>query len=291
MSAAVPRERGAFGELGRFLEIQNLGLNLPLAIAFLVVATAGRPDPFRFLLLVVAFVGARNAGHSFNRWADLDYDRRNPRTRDRALVSGRYAPRTALLLTAASSALVAAAAYFLSPLALALTPVALAIVLGYSYTKRYTALTTAFLGLVESITPAAVFVAMTNSLPLAVLWAVVGVLAWGTAFETVHSLGDLSSDRALGLRSLPLSLGPDRSVRLVEGLHAVALLLLGAFGYFEGLLLPYFLGLGAIAVLAAVVDRDLARRPTEVRTPFRRHMLFGVVFLVGVALAVYLPWP
>lgn len=290
MSAPSPPPRGALRELGRFLEIQNLGLNLPLALAFLLVATEGRPELWRVALLVVAFVGARNAGHSFNRWADLAYDRRNPRTRDRALVSGRYAPRTALLLTAASSALVAAAAYLLSPLALALTPVALAIVLGYSYTQRYTSLTTVFLGLVEAITPAAVYVAMTDTLPWAVLWAVGGVLAWGTAFETIHSLGDLESDRELGLRSLPLALGPVRSVRLVAALHAAALLLLGIFGVLEGLGLAYFVGLGAIAVLAAIVDRDLVRRPTEVLRPFRRHMLFGVVYLAAMAVAVYLPW-
>ena len=289
MSGAPPRS--AARELGKFLEIQNLGLNLPFALAFLLVATDGAPAPLPFLLLVVAFVGARNAGHSFNRWADLDYDRRNPRTQDRALVRGRYAPRTALLLTAGSGAVVVLAAYLLNPLALALAPVALALAMGYSYSKRYTALTTVFLGLVESITPAAVFVAMRAELPLGVLWAVGGVLAWGTAFEIVHSLGDLESDAELGLRSLPLALGPTVSVRLVPVLHATALLLLGVFGYLEGLRPTYYLGLVALAGLAAWLDRDLAGHPREVSRPFRRHVLLGVVYFLGVAAAVYVPWP
>ncbi len=290
MSSAPSARRSAGRELGRFLEIQNLGLNLPFAVAFLLVATGGRPSLVGFLLLVVAFVAARNAGHSFNRWADLRYDRLNPRTQDRALVSGRYAPSTALLLTGRSSLVLFVAAYLLNPLALLLAPVALAIVLGYSYTKRFTPLTTVFLGLVEAITPAAVYVAMLGRLPGLVLWAVFGILAWGTAFEILHSLGDLESDRALGLRSLPLWLGRERSVPLVPALHAVALVLLGVFGAYEGLRLPYFVGLGAVAVLAAVIDRNLVRSPGDVARPFRLHVLLGVVYLAGVALSVYVPW-
>lgn len=289
MSASLAPGRGAGRELGRFLEIQNLGLNLPFAVAFVLVAAGGYPPLVPLLLLLVAFVAARNAGHSFNRWADLRYDRLNPRTQDRALVSGRYAPRTALLLTAASSALVVVASYFLNPLALALSPVALALVLGYSYTKRFTALTTVFLGLVEAITPAAAFIGLLGRLPPGVLWAVVGVLAWATAFETVHSLGDLESDRALGLRSLPLVLGPRAAVTLVGALHAVALILLGLFGWVEGLALPYFVGLSIVSLLAAILDLRLARRPGEVTRPFRLHVLLGAIYLIGVVLAVYLP--
>lgn len=287
---SAPRERSAAGELARFLEIQNLGLNLPFALAFLLVASDGRPDPWRFLLLVAAFVGARNAGHSFNRWADLRYDRQNPRTQDRALVRGRYRASTALGITAASAAVLFIAAYLLNPLALLLAPVALALVLGYSYTKRYSALTTVFLGLVEGITPAAVYVALRGELPLPVLWAVAGVLAWGTAFETLHSLGDLESDRALGLRSLPLALGPDRSVRLVPALHGVALVFLAVFGSAEGLGWPYYTGLVALAGLTAVLDTAFLRNPREVARPFRLHVLLGVVYLVGVAASVYQPW-
>lgn len=291
MSAPAPPSRGRFRELGRFLEIQNLGLNLPFALAFVVLATHGRPPWLPFALLVVAFVGARNAGHSFNRWADLRYDRQNPRTQDRALVSGRYAPSTALVLTAASSAVVVAAAFLLNPLALLLAPVALASVLGYSYTKRYTALTTVFLGWVEAITPAAVYIALDASLPPAVLAAVGGLLAWGTGFEIVHSLGDLASDRELGLKSLPLALGTRRSVLAVPTLHAAAVLLLGAFGLLEHLRLPYFVALGAIAAVAFVIDRGLLRDPGNVARPFRTHMLLGLLYLAGAAAAVYLPWP
>jgi 4-hydroxybenzoate polyprenyltransferase len=289
VSAVPGSSPGTARELGRFLEIQNLGLNLPFALAFLFLAAHGLPSLWTLLLVVVAFVAARNAGHSFNRWADRRLDRANPRTRNRALAAGRASPGFALGFCAANSLLLVGAAYLLNPLAFVLAPVALAIVLGYSYTKRITAFTTAFLGLVEAITPGAVYIAVEGTLPLLVLWAVGGLLAWGTAFETVHSLGDLESDRALGLFSLPLRIGVRASVRLVPTLHAIALVLLAVFGLALGLRAPYFVALAAMAVLAALTDRSLSKRPTEARVPFQRHFALGAVFLLGVVLAVFLP--
>jgi 4-hydroxybenzoate polyprenyltransferase len=280
---------GPARELGRFLEIQNLGLNLPFALAFLFLAAGGIPNPLTIVLVVIAFVAARNAGHSFNRWADRRLDAANPRTRDRALVAGRTSPAFALGFCVANAAVLVVAAYFLNLLAFVLAPIALALVLGYSYTKRVTSFTTAFLGLVEAVTPAAVYIAVRGSLPVEVLLAVGGLLAWGTAFETIHSLGDLESDRALGLFSVPLRWGVPASVRLVPVLHGVALALLALFGLALGLTSAYFLALVAMAVLAAITDRDLAQRPNSVRIPFERHFALGAVYLAGVLLAVFLP--
>ena len=286
-----PPGQGRLGELGRFLEIQNLGLNVPLALAFVLIAAGGLPRPVPFALVVVAFVAARNAGHAFNRWTDRALDAANPRTAARALPRGRLSPGFALAVTAASSLVVLVAAALLNPLALALAPVALALVLGYSYTKRVSALSTAFLGLVQAVTPAAAFVALDADLPLAALLAVGGVFAWGTAFETVHSLGDVESDRSLGLHSLPVTLGVRRSVGLVGALHATALVLLAGFGVVERLRPAYFVALAAMAVGVAVTDRRLARNPGDVRPTFRLHFLFAAIFLAGVAVAVFLPAP
>ncbi len=274
------------GELGRFLEIQNLGLNLPFAIAFLLVAARGLPPLVPTVLLVVAFVAARNAGHAFNRWSDRDLDAKNPRTQGRALVTGRASPEFALALVVAMSALLFVCAYLLNPLALLLAPVALLLVLGYSWTKRRTALTTVFLGLVESVTPAAVFIGLTGHLPLAALVAVVAVLLWGTAFETIHSLGDLETDRALGLPTLPGRLGRARSVRLVPVLHAAALALFAGFGLLEGLHAGYDAGLVAMAAIAAYTDLTLARGPEHAPRSFRYHFLLGAVFAAGVVLGL-----
>ncbi len=289
MSAGGPPVRARARELGRFLEIQNLGLNLPLALAFLVLAARGLPSLPTFVLVVVAFVAARNAGHSFNRWADRVFDAANPRTRGRALPAGALSSSFALALTAANAAVLLAAAYLLNSLAFLLAPVALALLLGYSYSKRVTSLTTPLLGLVEAVVPAAVFIAVRGALPPAVLLAVAAIVAWGTAFETVHSLGDVESDRTLGLFSLPRRLGPRRSVRLVVGLHAAALGLLAAFGLALGLGGPYYAGLAVMAGIAAVSDVRLARNPAQVRVPFERHFAMALAFLVGVLVAVFAP--
>ncbi len=290
MSGAPPAPFGRLAALGRFLEIQNLGLNLPFAIAFLLLAARGLPTVETTVLVVVAFVAARNAGHSFNRWADRDLDAANPRTRGRDLPAGRRSPSGALAIAAGSAAILLVAAALLNPLALGLAPLALLLVLGYSYTKRFTALTTPFLGLVEAITPAAAYVAVRAALPLPVLLAVAAVLAWGTAFETVHSLGDLASDRTLGLRSLPARIGVGAASRLVPLLHALALLLLLLFGLWADLRLAYFAALGAMAVVAAVTDAEFLRAPTATRTPFRRHFLLAAIFLAGTVLALFVPY-
>ncbi|MCI4346468.1 MAG: UbiA family prenyltransferase [Thermoplasmata archaeon] len=277
---------GRLPELGRYLELQNLGLNLPLALAFLLAAARGVP-PLRVLLLaVIAFVGARTAGHSFNRWVDREYDRRNPRTQSRALATGRYPPGFALALTALGAVVLLAAAALLNPLALVLAPVALLLLLGYSYSKRVSALTTPFLGLVEAITPAAAYVAVTGSLPVAAYLAVGGVLLWGTAFETIHSLGDLESDRALGLHSLPLVLGARRSLSIIPLLHAAALGMFGLYGLVAHLGLPFDVALALIAVGAAEADLGLAGHPQDIRRAFRRHFLLAFLFLAGVIAAL-----
>jgi 4-hydroxybenzoate polyprenyltransferase len=279
--------RGAARELGRFLEIQNLGLNLAFALAFLLVAARGLPSVRTVLLVVVAFVAARNAGHSFNRWTDLSQDRANPRTQDRALVTGRLSSAFAVGFAAANAAIVVIAAALLNPLALALSPVALVLVFGYSYTKRAGWWTTAFLGLVQAISPAAAYVAVRGTIPLEAFVAVAGMLLWGTAFETIHSLGDVESDRALGLRSIPVAIGVRPSVRLLPVLHAAALVAFAGYGWVAGLPYPYDIGLVAMALLAARTDLSIHREPARVLAPFRSHFALGAIFLAGTVVALF----
>ena len=281
--------RSRIGELGRFLEIQNLGLNLPLLLAFVALAYEAAPSLRSVALVLVAFVAARNAGHGFNRYIDRDLDAANPRAQQRALVTGVFSPGFALLVAGINSAILLTAAAFLNPLAAVLGPVALVLVLGYSYTKRFTSLTTIFLGLVESAVPAAVFIAFTGTVPLPVLFAVGGVLAWGAAFETVHSLGDLESDRALGLHSLPVQWGWQRSLNFVALNHSVALLLFGLFGYFERLDVFYFIAIAAMAVGVYLLNIRLRRRPRDTTEVFRGHFGLSLVYLTGVLLAVLIP--
>ncbi|MCI4322976.1 MAG: UbiA family prenyltransferase [Thermoplasmata archaeon] len=282
-------ERGPLAEFGKYLEIQNLGLNLPFAIAFLLVAARGVPPWNVTLLVLIAFIAARNAGHSFNRWADRNFDAANPRTQDRALVTGRYSERFALTIAFGSAAVMLVAAALLNWLALALAPLALAILFGYSYSKRYSLLTTPFLGLVEAITPAAAYVAVTASLPLGAVFAVLALLAWGTAFETIHSLGDMATDARLGLHSVPLRLGTRRSLALIIALHAGALGLFVVFGRLASLGALFDVGIGAMAIAVAATDWQLVREPDQTHRAFVRHFLLSALFLAGVLLALAFP--
>ena len=289
MSAVPASPSGWARELGRFLEIQNLGLNLPFGLAFLLAAANGLPTWQTLVLVVIALVAARNAGHSFNRWTDRFVDARNPRTQQRALVTGRMTPAMALALTVVSSAVLVAAAFFLNRLSFELSPVALALVLGYSYTKRFTSFTTVVLGLVEALVPAGVFIAVTGTLPVVAVVAVAGILAWGTAFETVHSLGDLATDQALGLYSLPRRLGRAGSLVLVAGCHAVALVLFALFGVLEHYGLLFWVAWAAMVAVVVPSDLQLPRQLDRTRVPFQRHFVLAVLFLLGVAGALAFP--
>ncbi|MCI4356497.1 MAG: 4-hydroxybenzoate octaprenyltransferase [Thermoplasmata archaeon] len=286
MSASHPEPAPG---IGRFLEIQNLGLNLPFALAFLLTASVGHPSVWVVLWTIVAFVSGRNAGHAFNRIVDREFDRQNPRTRNRALVTGRYSIAFAAAVVTASAVAMVLAAYLLNPLAFVLAPVALLAVFGYSYTKRFTALTTVFLGVVEGIVPVAIYIAVRGAIPLEALAAMAALIAWGTAFETIHSLGDVDADRAAGLSSIPVRLGKRLSVALVPCLHAGAIVLFVVFGRLAGLSAPFYLAVAAMAVLTVGVDVAVARAPDRVSWPFRLHTALGAIFLVGVALAEFLP--
>jgi 4-hydroxybenzoate polyprenyltransferase len=289
VSAPPTASSGWARELGHFLEIQNLGLNLPFALAFLLAAAGGLPRWQTFLLVVVALVAARNAGHAFNRWTDRALDARNPRTEGRALVTGRLSAGFALGLTGVNAAILVTAAALLNPLSLLLSPLALAFLLGYSYTKRYTSFTTVFLGLVEALVPAGVFIAVTGTLPAVAVVAVAAIVAWGTAFESIHSLGDVSADRQLGLFSLPQRLGTRASLGLVAVLHAVALTLFGFFGELERFGLPFWVALAGMVGLVAYSDLSLPRHLDQVRVPFERHFVLAMIFLLGVAASLAIP--
>lgn len=282
MSENPPARAGWF----RYLELGNLGLNLPLALGFLFAAAHGLPSAKVALLVIVAFLGARTAGHAFNRWTDRKLDLENPRTRDRALAAEAHRNLFPLGVTSAGAAVLLVASAFLNPLALLLAPVALVLVLGYSLTKRVGAFTTVFLGLVEAITPAGAYVAVQGTLPLGAFLAVAGILCWGTAFETIHSLGDLEGDRALGLHSLPLAFGEKRSLAVIPILHAAALASLAAWGIWAGLSWPFLASVVVIALLAGESDWRLRQPARDGRRAFRRHFAMSFLFLAGVILTL-----
>ncbi len=280
-------------ELNQLLLPQQLGLNLFLALGFIGGATGWRISVWTGLWIVVGFVAFRNAGHAFNQIVDLRYDAQNPRTRDRPLVTGRLSIGAAKLVVLANIVILFVAAYLLNFLVLLLAPVALALVLGYSYTKRYTAWTTVLLGMVEAMIPVGIYLATQQALNLPALVGGFAVLSFGTGFETVHSLGDIASDRELGLHSIPTFLGREGGIAAAAAFFSVSLGLFGIYGAVLGLGGLYLVGLIGMGAALAWEIRALSKKGLPISKVFWANFAFGMFFLLGILFGqVHLPgWP
>src|SRR6185369_9237345 len=175
----------------------------------------------RLLAIVVAMVGARTAAMGFNRVVDRHIDARNPRTAGRELPAGKVSLAAAVALTVASAALFVGAAAWLGPLCFKLSPVALALVLGYSYTKRFTWLCHLFLGLAIAAGPGGAWIAVRGDIAAPALWLMLAVATWIGGFDILYSLADRDFDRSAGLHSIPARFGV-RGALVASGLlHVV----------------------------------------------------------------------
>ena len=201
---------------------------LPFALLSAVLAANGVPHGRTLLWILVAMVGARSAAMSFNRIVDRHIDARNPRTARREIPAGVVSPAAAALFCAGSAALFVLAAAQLNRLCLVLSPVALAIVLGYSYAKRVTSFAHLFLGLALAIAPVGAWVAVTGAFALPPVLLGFAVLFWVAGFDVIYSLQDEEFDRAEGLRSIPARFGAARALQIARLFHGTTLVLLYA---------------------------------------------------------------
>ncbi len=225
---------------------------LPFAFLGMILAAEGWP-PWRTVgWIVVAMVGARSAAMAFNRLADREIDAANPRTADRALPTGRVSPRFVALFVLASCALLVLAAWRLNPLALQLSPVALAILLGYPYTKRFTSLSHLILGLALAGAPLGAWIAVRGEFAPAPLILGGAVLLWVAGFDILYALQDLDFDRRRGLYSIPQRIGTVGALWVSGLLHLGMLVLLAALpSLHPGRLGPGYWGgfVGCVALL------------------------------------------
>jgi 4-hydroxybenzoate polyprenyltransferase len=201
---------------------------LPFALLAAVLAAGGAPPAGKLLWILVAMVGARSAAMAFNRIADRAIDAANPRTETRDIPVGRVSVASASVFCLLATAVFVFAAWRLNPLCLALSPVALLVVLGYSYTKRITALSHLVLGLGLAIAPVGAWLAVTGAFALPPVVLGLAVLFWVAGFDVIYSLQDEAFDRAHGLFSLPARLGARRALNVSTAFHALSLALLYA---------------------------------------------------------------
>lgn len=222
---------------------------LPFALCGALLAAHGLPKLHQLLWIIIAMITARSAAMAFNRLADASLDAVNPRTRARALPRGTLAPGFVAAFVVISCAVFVLAASQLNRTALVLSPLALAIVLAYSYTKRWTRWSHLVLGFALGIAPAAAWIAVRGSLDPRILLLTAAVTFWVGGFDVLYACQDYSFDRELGLHSIPRHWGIRNALWVARFFHLVMLLLLSALVVAFGLGKLAMLGVFAVALL------------------------------------------
>jgi 4-hydroxybenzoate polyprenyltransferase len=172
-------------------------------------------------MVVLCMLFARSAAMAFNRWLDRKYDEKNPRTAVREIPKGLISPFNALLFTIICGLLFVISAWFINALCFLLSPVALAVILGYSYTKRFTVLCHFILGLGLSLAPIGAYIAVTGQFNWLPILFSMAVLCWVSGFDIIYALQDVDFDRSERLYSIPAWLGKSRGLRVSELLHMI----------------------------------------------------------------------
>ncbi|HEY1262670.1 MAG TPA: UbiA-like polyprenyltransferase [Terriglobales bacterium] len=258
---------------------------LPFALTGAMLAAGGMPTVHQVLWIIVAMVAARSAAMAFNRLADLAIDAANPRTQARALPAGILSRDFVAAFVVISSAVFVLAAWQLNRLALLLSPLALAVILLYSYTKRFTRWSHIALGFALGISPAAAWIAVRGSLDARILLLTVAVTFWVAGFDVLYACQDFDFDRQAGLHSVPRHWGIGNALWVARAFHALMLLLLLA------LALVFALGklaIGGVAVVALLLfyEHSLVSRDDLSRLNaafFTMNGVISVVFFAFVA--------
>lgn len=216
------------------------------------------------LLVVLCMVFARSAAMAFNRYIDRDIDARNERTRQREIPAGVIAPRHALVFVVINCLLFVATTWFINPLCFFLSPVALLVVLGYSYTKRFTALCHLVLGLGLALAPVGAYIAVTGAFAWPPIVLGIGVLCWVAGFDIVYALQDEGFDKAHDLLSIPAVLGKTNALWVSVALHLITAAMVLLFGAMIGGSWVFWLGAAIFIALLGyqhwlVSPTDLSR--------------------------------
>lgn len=255
---------------------------LPFALCGAMLAADGWPTAHQLAWIIVAMVAARSSAMAFNRLADARLDAANPRTQSRALPSGSLMPGFVSAFVVISAGVFVLAAAQLSRLAFLLSPVALAVILLYSYTKRFTRWSHLVLGLALGIAPAASWIAIRGSLDPRILLLTAAVTFWVGGFDVLYSCQDFEFDRERGLHSIPRHIGISGALWVARLFHVLMLGLLAAVVLSFGLGKLAGAGVMAVAVLLAyehslVSARDMSKLNAAF---FTMNGVISVVFLL-----------
>jgi 4-hydroxybenzoate polyprenyltransferase len=293
---AEPATKSRIRTVLEMIKFEHSVFALPFALvgALLAARAGGRwPTIWQLVWIIVAMVGARSAAMTMNRIADVEYDRRNPRTARRVLATGELSLGFAWVFTIAASAVLVFAAWQLNHLALELSPVALAILFFYSYTKRFTSWSHFVLGFCLGISPAAAWIAIRGSLDLRMLILCAAVTLWVGGFDVLYACQDVDFDRAVGLHSVPKRFGIAGALAIARVMHLLMIGLLIWLAWSFHLPWLAWAGIGVVAALlgyehSLVKANDLSKMDAAF---FTVNGYISLVFLLfwGVAAVVMRP--
>ena len=258
---------------------------LPLAVMSAFIAAGGLPTARQLFWILMCMVGARSAAMSFNRIVDARLDAKNPRTAQRAIPAGKLTRFETAMFMALMIALFVFSAYRLNRLAFMLSPVALVVILGYSYTKRFTDYSHFVLGLALAIAPVGAWIAVNEEFHIIAIFLGLAVVLWTAGFDIIYACQDMDFDRREGLYSLPKRLGASRALALSALLHAAMVGVLIVIAAMAGLGM-LFLG-GAVLVAGLLIYEHSIVKPhdfSRVNTAF--FNVNGAVSLLLMALTI-----
>jgi 4-hydroxybenzoate polyprenyltransferase len=237
---------------------------LPFALIGFSLAVQSGKAHFQaqtLLLVILCMLFARSAAMAFNRYIDRSFDARNPRTATREIPAGTISPGAALTMVILCSLAFVVCAWLINPLCFYLSPVALLVILGYSYTKRFTPLCHLILGLGLSLAPIGAYIALTEAFDILPVLLSVLVFLWVSGFDIIYALQDDDFDKSQDLKSIPVVLGRKKALRLSEFLHLVAALLVVA-GYFTGHFGWLYI-IGGAAFIALLIYQHRIVKPND----------------------------
>jgi 4-hydroxybenzoate polyprenyltransferase len=287
MSAVVSKIQS----YGKMVAFSHSIFAMPFAASAVAIATTRVHTPLsaiRIALMLSSMVSARTAAMAFNRYIDRGIDARNPRTKERELPAGVVQPKEALGLTLLSSVIFLACAAGLGFWPMALSPIVLAVLLGYSLAKRFTAFAHVWLGIALALAPGGAWIAMGLTPEPGILLLMGAVVTWLLGFDVLYSLQDEAFDRNAGLHSIPAKFGLTKSLIISAGAHVVTAACFFAAGFAFHLRLPYFVGAGLATALLVyehllIGKGDLSKIN---KAFFDMNAYVGVVFFLCTLTAV-----
>ncbi|MCQ6958210.1 UbiA-like polyprenyltransferase [Mucilaginibacter aquariorum] len=232
---------------------------------FLAVTTTDHKFEWqKLVMMLLCMVFARNSAMAFNRYLDRNIDAKNPRTKQRDIPAGRISPAAALTFTLVNCGLFILVTWFINPLCFYLSPIALLVVLGYSATKRFTALCHMVLGLGLSLAPIGAYLVVTGAFALTPVFFSLSVLCWVSGFDIIYALQDEDFDRDQKLHSIPAWLGKVNALRLSTALHVFSAFFILMPVFYTNVGVLYYIGIAFFCAMliyqhTLVKPNDLSR--------------------------------